>query len=154
NSTCEFATDRMQYGDFEERDVDDLAAEGDRWDQAAARYVQRHTKRTGQAAVVLLRNSSNTSKTSLTTIERVPVTPSRKVSITGWSKGSNAGKFEVQIRWKTSGGTTISTTVTTPKAGGTWDWQSFTINMTAPVNAATVELTYLSSPPAAGESLT
>ena len=61
-ATCELAVDRMQYGDFEERDVDDVAAEGDRWSQTSARYVQRHTKRTGQAAAVLLRSSSNSSK--------------------------------------------------------------------------------------------
>ena len=152
-ATCELATDRMQYGDFEDRDVDNVAAEGDRWDQSTSRYVQRHTKRTGQAAAVLLRTSSNSSKTTLLPIERIPVTGSRKVSITGWSKGINAGKFEVQIRYKNSAGTTLSTTLTSPKAGGTWDWQSFTINMTAPATAASVELSYMESPPVAGEGV-
>jgi poly-gamma-glutamate capsule biosynthesis protein CapA/YwtB (metallophosphatase superfamily) len=151
-ATCELGVDRMQYGDFEDRDVDDVAAEGDRWSQTTSRYIQRHTVRTGQAAAVLLRISSNSTKTSLTTIERVPVTPTRKVSVTGWSKGVNGGKLEVQVRWKTSGGTTISTTVSTVKPGGNWDWQSFAINAIAPANADTVELTYLGSPPLAGES--
>lgn len=152
-ASCELGRDRMQYGDFEDRDVDDLAAEGDRWAQTSARYIQRHTARTGLAAAVLLRSSTHVSKASLKTIERVPVTGSRKVSVTGWSKGDNAGKFEVQVRWKTSGGSTISTTVSTPKAGGTWDWTAFTINLTAPANAATVELSYLASSPNAGEGL-
>lgn len=152
-ATCELGRDRIGYGDFEDRDVDDLAAEGDRWSQSSARYIQRHTAHTGLAAAVLLRSSSHASKASLTTIERVPVTGSRKVSVTGWSKGDNAGKFEVQVRWKTSGGSTISTTVSTPKPAGSWDWTAFTINLTAPANAATVELSYLASPPNAGEGL-
>jgi Bacterial capsule synthesis protein PGA_cap len=152
-ATCEVGRDRMQYGDFEDRDVDDIAADGDRWEQTSARYIQRHTARTGLAAAVLLRSSTNGSRAGLGTIERVHVTGGRKVSVTGWSKGDNAGKFEVQVRWKTSGGSTISTTVTTPKNGGTWDWTAFTINLTAPNNAATVELTYYASPPNAGEGL-
>lgn len=152
-ATCELGLDRMQYGDFEDRDVDDLAAEGDRWSQSSARYVQRKTVRTGMAAAVLLRSSGSASKASLTTIDRVPVTAGRKVSVTGWSKGDNAGKFEVQIRWRTSGGTSISTTLTTIKTSGTWGWQQFVLNATAPANAASVELSYLESPPAAGEGL-
>lgn len=152
-ATCELGLDRMQYGDFEDRDVDDRAAEGDRWSQSSARYVQRKTVRSGEAAAVLLRTAGSASKASLTTLDRVPVTGGRKVSVTGWSKGDNAGKLEVQVRWKNSSGSTISTTVTTIKTGGTWNWTSFVINATAPASAASVELSYLSSAPVAGEGL-
>ena len=139
-ATCELGLDRMQYGDFEDRDVDDRAAEGDRWSQSSARYVQRKTVRSGEAAAVLLRTAGSASKASLTTLDRVPVTGGRKVSVTGWSKGDNAGKLEVQVRWKNSSGSTISTTVTTIKTGGTWNWTAFVINATAPASAASVEL--------------
>jgi poly-gamma-glutamate capsule biosynthesis protein CapA/YwtB (metallophosphatase superfamily) len=152
-ATCELGFDRLQYGDFEDRDVDDQAAEGDRWERTFARYIQRHTKRTGQAAAVLLRNASNTSRAGLETIADVPVTAGRRVSITGWSKGSNAGKFEVTVEFKRSSGSTISTTTRTPKTGGSWDWQAFTINLTVPNNTAKVELTYYQSPPKQGEGL-
>jgi hypothetical protein len=152
-ATCELGRDRLQYGDFEDRDVDDGAAEGDRWEPTFARYIQRHTARTGQAAAVLLRDAANVSRAGLTPIDVVPVTAGRRFSVTGWSKGSNAGKFEVSIRWKTGGGSTISTTTSTPKAAGTWAWLPFTINLTAPANAASVELTYYQSPPANGEGL-
>lgn len=152
-ATCELGLDRMQYGDFEDRDVDDRAAEGDRWSQSSARYVQRKTVRTGEAAAVLLRTAGSASKASLTTLDRVPVTGGRKVSVTGWSKGDNAGKLEVQVRWRNSSGSTISTTVTTIKTGGTWNWASFVINATAPASAASVELSYLSSAPVSGEGL-
>jgi hypothetical protein len=152
-ATCELGRDRMQYGDFEDRDVDDSAAEGDRWVRTFARYVQRHTARTGQAAAVLLRDDSNIQRAGLETLAPIPVTGGRRFSVTGWSKGDNAGKFEVKVRWKTRGGSTISTTTTTPKPAGTWAWQPFTINLTAPANAATVELTYYQSPPDSGEGL-
>jgi hypothetical protein len=152
-ATCELGFDRMQYGDFEDRDVDDRAAEGDRWAQTSARYVQRHTVRSGQAAAVLLRSASNNSTARLTTIATVPVTAGRKVSVAGWSKGTNAGKFAVSVSWKRSSGSTISSTTSTIKAGGTWGWQAFTLNLTAPASAATVELSYAESPPGQGEGL-
>jgi hypothetical protein len=152
-ATCELGRDRLQYGDFEDRDVDDLAAEGDRWAQTFARYIQRHTARTGQAAAVLLRDSSNISRAGLETLAPVPVTGGRKFSVTGWANPINAGKFEVRIRWKTSGGSTISTTTRTPQLVGLEDWKRFTIDLTAPNNAADVELTYYQSPPANGEGL-
>lgn len=150
-ATCELGRDLIQHGDFEDRDVDDLAAEGDRWSFSTARYVQRKIVHAGQAAVVLLRVSSNTSKTSLVTTARVPVVAGRKVSVTGWSKAANAGKFEVSVRWVTSGGSTITNTTYTAKAAGTWDWQPFKVDLTAPANASTVELFYRQSAPAAGE---
>jgi hypothetical protein len=159
-ATCELGFDRMQYGDFEDRDVDDLAGEGDRGAQTYARYVQRHTARTGLAAAVLLRDESNNLRAGLTPIAGVPVTGGRKVSVTGWSMGSNAGKFEVRVIWKRSSGSTISTTTRTIKAGGDWgdwggleNWEFFTINLTAPASAETVELTYFQSPPDADEGL-
>jgi hypothetical protein len=152
-ATCELGLDRLQFGDFEDRDVDDWAAEGDRWEQTFARYVQRHTARTGLAAAVLLRDSSNVSRAGLETIAPVPVTGGRKFSVTGWAKRINAGKFEVMIRWKTSGGSTISTTTRTPQLVGLGDWKRFTIDLTAPANAADVELTYYQSAPANGEGL-
>ncbi|MFV8753441.1 CapA family protein [Nannocystaceae bacterium ST9] len=152
-ATCEVGRDLILHGDFEDRDVDDQAAEGDRWDWSSARYVQRKTVHAGEAAAVLLRVSSNTSKASLGTIARVPVVAGRKYSITGWSKGDNAGKFEVFVRWVNSGGVTVSSTTYSPKAGGTWDWQAFTINPTAPAGAVTVELSYRESPPASGEGV-
>jgi hypothetical protein len=154
-ATCELGRDRLQYGDFEDRDVDDWAAEGDRWEQTFARYIQRHTARTGQAAAVLLRNAANNSRAGLTTLAPVPVTGGRKFSVTGHALRDNAGKFEVRIRWKTSGGSTISTTTRTPALVGSEPdpWEAFRIDLTAPANAADVELTYYQSPPSSGEGL-
>ena len=83
--------------------------------------------------------------------EMVPVVGGRKVSVTGFSKGANAGKFEVSVRWVTSGGSTITNTTYATKVGGTWDWQRFTINLTAPANADTVEIFYRESAPSSGE---
>ena len=150
-ATCELGRDLILHGDFEDRDVDDLAAEGDRWSLSSARYVQRKVVHAGQVAAVLLRVSTNTSKTSLVTTARVPVVGGRKVSVTGFSKGANAGKFEVSVRWVTSGGSTITNTTYATKVGGTWDWQRFTINLTAPANADTVEIFYRESAPSSGE---
>ncbi len=151
NATCELGRDTLLYGDFEDRDVDDVAAEGDRWEQTSARYVQRVVVRTGQAAAVLLRSSTNTTRASLVTSARPPALPGRKYTIIAWVKGQNAGKLEVVVRWVKLDGTTISSTIPYTKAAGTWDWRRFTINLTAPANTDSVEITYRQSPPASGE---
>ena len=149
---CEYGREIMIYGDFEDHDADDEDHEGDVWSQSPSRYIESSVVRSGTGAAVILRKSTHVSTATLTLTHRIPVAPSAKLTLTGYYKGVNAGELHVQVRWYNSAGSTLSTVTGNIHPAGTYDWSSFTSNVTAPANAATMNVLFAGYPPASGES--
>ncbi|EYF00156.1 Capsule biosynthesis protein capA [Chondromyces apiculatus DSM 436] len=152
--SCETGRELSLYGDFEDLDVDETFSEGSMWDQTTSRFVQNSVTRSGTGAAVLLRLSSNSGNASTWMKNRVKFTPGKALSLRGYMKGNNAGQFQVQVYWYTNSGANVSNTVVLTRGGGTYEWEPFSVNLTAPANAASVRAYYRALPPASGEAQT
>lgn len=151
---CEVGREIGIYGDFEDGDVDDVFHEGAMWPQSAYRYVQNSVVHSGIGAAVLLRSKSSTTYTSLYMDNRVRFTPANKLTLRGFIKGSNAGQLRIQVYWYTGGGGDISNSYVYTRAAGTYDWQTFSINLTPPSGAESVRVYYRAYAPLTGEAAT
>ena len=149
-ASCELGLDLLGIGDFEDPDVDDAYLEGDLWAQSSARYLQGSETHTGTGAAALLRKSTNSGRTSLYMDSRIELEGDRDVTITGWHKGENAGEFRVSVRWRDSGGSTISETTEYQNFGVDFDWSRFTIDLTPPAGADKLQVYFRHYPPAGG----
>ncbi|AKT42642.1 CapA family protein [Chondromyces crocatus] len=152
--SCQVGREISLYGDFEDLDVDDVFSEGTMWDQTSARFVQNSVTRSGTGALVLLRQSSNSGNASSWMRNRIKVPGNQALTLRGWVKGNNSGQFQVQVYWYTSSGATVSSPTVFTRGAGTYDWESFSVNLTAPANSASIRAYYRSLPPAAGEGAT
>ena len=150
-ATAEYGRELLLMGDGEDLDVDGDYSEGSAWDQSTARYVENSVTRTGTGAIVLLRNSANTSDSSLFNKNRVSFPGGSKLTLTGYVRGDTAGIFKVTTRFYDANGATLSTTDSYTKAAGTYGFTQFTINLTAAASATSVRFYFKQSPPAAGE---
>jgi poly-gamma-glutamate capsule biosynthesis protein CapA/YwtB (metallophosphatase superfamily) len=150
SSTCSLGRDLLGIGDFEDPDVDGSYLEGDLWDQTSTHYIQSSVTHTGAAAAVLLRESSNSGRTSMWMDRPLAVQAGRAMTITGWHAGHNAGKFEVSVRWLSSSGSTISQTTKYTSQSVDYDWRRFVINATAPSNAVDLQVYFRHYPPTSG----
>jgi hypothetical protein len=150
-ASCEVGLDLLGIGDFEDPDVDDAYLEGDLWSQSSARYVQGSVTHTGNGAGVLLRKSTNSDRTSIWVDRDIAIDgDEHDITITGWHKGENAGEFNVTVRWIKSSGSTISHTTQYENLATDYDWTRFTIDLTPPSNAASVEVFFRHYPPDSG----
>lgn len=151
---CEVGRELGIYGDFEDLDVDAQYGEGFMWDQSSVRSLENSVTRSGNGAMVFLRLGSSTSTASTFMKNRVRFTPGKALTLRGFLKGSNAGQTQVQVYWYTEGGTSISNSTVYTRAAGTYDWEPFSVDLTAPANAGSVRAYYRASPPASGEANT
>lgn len=153
-ASCDYGREIMLYGDFEDSDVDDAFHEGSMWSMSEYRYIQNSVVRSGTGAMVFLRKSSSTSEVSSYMKNRVKFEPGRKLTLTGYLKGENAGQMRAQVYWYTSGGASLSNSVAYTRAAGTYDWQRFTVDLTPPANAGSVRVYFRAAAPASGEANT
>ncbi|WP_434042524.1 MULTISPECIES: CapA family protein [Sorangium] len=153
-ASCDYGREIMLYGDFEDSDVDDAFNEGSMWSMSEYRYIENSVVHGGTGAMVFLRKSSSTSEVSTYMNNRVKFEPGRKLTLTGYLKGENAGQMRAQVYWYTSGGASVSNSVAYTRAAGTYDWQRFTVDLTPPANAGSVRVYFRAAPPASGEATT
>ncbi|MGK4002587.1 CapA family protein [Sorangium sp. So ce1036] len=153
-ASCDYGREIMLYGDFEDHDVDDAFHEGSMWSMSDYRRVQNSVVRSGTGAMVFLRKSSSTTQVSTYMKNRVKFQPGRKLSLSGYLKGENAGQFRVQVYWYTSGGSSVSNSTMYTRAAGTYGWERFDIDLTPPSNAGSVRVYFRATPPATGEANT
>ncbi len=151
-ASCDYGREIMLYGDFEDSDVDDAFHEGSMWSMSEYRYIQNSVVHDGTGAMVFLRKSNSTSEVSTYMNNRVKFEPGRKLTLTGFMKGDNAGQMRVQVYWYTSGGASVSNSVVFTRVGGTYGWQQFSVNLTPPANAGSVRLYFRAGAPASGEA--
>ncbi|AGP39834.1 hypothetical protein SCE1572_38285 [Sorangium cellulosum So0157-2] len=151
-ASCDYGREIMLYGDFEDGDVDDTSHEGSMWSMSEFRYIQNSVVHGGTGAMVFLRKSSSTTEVSTYMNNRVKFDPGRKLTLTGFLKGDNAGQVRVQVYWYTSGGASVSNSVVLTRAAGTYDWQRFTVDLTPPSNAGSVRFYFRAGAPASGEA--
>ena len=149
-ATCSLGRDLLGIGDFEDPDVDDAYLEGDLWDQTSTHYVQSSNPHDGEAAAVILRESSNTGRTSMWMDRPVAVRSGRAMTITGWHAGHNAGKFEVSVRWLDGSGNTVNQSTRYTHQATNYDWTRFDINATVPSGAEDLQVYFRHYPPASG----
>jgi poly-gamma-glutamate capsule biosynthesis protein CapA/YwtB (metallophosphatase superfamily) len=151
-ATCDYGREMLLYGDFEDKDVDDVFSGGTIWAGSTSRYLENSVVHSGTAAMVMLRKWNNTGPTSFNTSDRMTFMPGRQLSLDGYVKGNNAATFRVEVNWYTSDGRSIASSVYYTRAPGTYDWQRFTANMTPPSNASSLRIWFRSDLPATGES--
>ncbi|NVB36914.1 CapA family protein [Pseudenhygromyxa sp. WMMC2535] len=150
NSSCELGRDLLFIGDFEDQDVDDESNENPLWVQSSSRYVQNSEVHSGTGAVVLLRKSTYSSRTSLWMGNMMEITAGRKYTIKGWHKGDNAGEFRVTVRWMNSSGSTVSHTTQYQQFASDYEWSPFEIDVTAPSGSDKLKVYFRHYPPAEG----
>lgn len=148
-ATCTPGRDLFVVGDFEDHDVDDTYLEGDLWDQSSTRYVQGAETHAGVGAAVLLRSSTNSSRTSIWMGNRIEIDEDDALTITGYSKAENAGDFRMDVRWMNSAGSTISYTYIT-RDDVDWDWERFSHDLTPPAGTTDVKIYFRHYPPDSG----
>ncbi|AUX46219.1 carbohydrate-binding protein [Sorangium cellulosum] len=153
-ASCDYGREIMLYGDFEDSDVDDAFHEGSMWSLSEFRTVQNSVVRSGTGAMVFLRKSTSTSDVSTYMNNRIKFEPGRKLTLSGYLKGDNAGQHRIQVYWYTSGGTSLSNTTVVTRAAGTYTWERFTADLTPPSNAGSVRVYFRAAPPASGEATT
>lgn len=151
---CRLGRDLAIYGDFEDQDVDNLIDEASMWTAGMGRYVENSVVHRGNAAYVLLRSSSNSGVVTASMSNRIKFDPARSLTLRGFLKGSNAATFRALVTWYTSGGGTLSSSYVYTRAGGTYDWQAFNVDLAPPANAAVLRLTFTADVPASGEAAT
>ncbi|WP_437587135.1 CapA family protein [Sorangium sp. So ce1000] len=151
-ASCDYGREIMLYGDFEDGDIDDTSHEGSMWSMSEYRYIENSVVHGGTGAMVFLRKSNSTGEVSTYMNNRVKFDPGRKLTLTGYMKGDNAGQMRVQVYWYTSGGTSLSNSVVFTRVGGTYDWQRFTIDLTPPADAGSVRFYFRAGVPASGEA--
>ncbi|WP_437808960.1 CapA family protein [Sorangium sp. So ce1078] len=151
-ASCDYGREIMRYGDFEDSDIDDAFHEGSMWSMSEYRYIQNSVVHGGTGAMVFLRKSNSTSEVSTYMENRIKFDPGRKLTLTGFMKGDNAGQMRIQVYWYTSGGASLSNSVVFTRVGGTYDWQRFTVNLTPPANAGSVRFYFRAGVPASGEA--
>ncbi|MDI1475524.1 CapA family protein [Polyangium sp. y55x31] len=152
SATVEWGRELLINGDFEDLDVDGDFSEGRAWDQSTVRYVENSVVRSGTGALVMLRNSSNSSEITVYNNNRVSFPGGSKLTITGWIQGDNAGPFTLTTRMYSDSGATLSTTDSFTKTAGTYGWTQFVVNVTASASATSARFYFRTSPPATGEA--
>ncbi len=157
---CEWGRDILNYGDFEDHDVDGEYSEGSVWAQSPVRFVENSVVHSGTGALVLLRRGSNRSTVSswlrnkvTFALKNAPEPPERKdLTLTGYTKADNAGQARILVRWyDRDSSDTISTQVVLAKEPGTCDWAPFSVDLDTPPGAGSVRLFFQLDPPDAGE---
>jgi len=150
-ATAEYGREIMLTGDGEDFDVDGDYSEGSYWDQTTARFVENSVTRTGTGAIVLLRNSTNTTDASLFNTHRISFPGGSKLTLTGYVRGDTAGKFTISTRFYDASGAILSTTDSYTKAAATYGFTQFTINLTAASTATSLRFYFKQTPPTTGE---
>lgn len=151
SAAAEYGRDILLYGDFEDTDVDGAFSEGFSWGQTTSRYVQNSVVRSGVAAAVLLRKSSNVSTIEMPNTRTLPVAPGDRLTIRGYVRGDNAGTFQVRTRFYGASGAVIATHDRYTRSAGSYGWTQFTASFTAPTNARDLRIYLRQTPPKSGE---
>ncbi len=151
-ATCEVGRDIMMLGGFEDGDVDMDAHEGDRWSRSSSHFMQNSVTRSGTSAGVILRKDSNSSRSVLWIYNKIKVNAGKKLTITGFYKGDNAGDMDVGIRFYKSSGSSLSNKTMYSDDPGTYDWKRFSIDVTVPDDAAKMKVYLRGYPPDDGQA--
>ena len=151
-ATCEIGRDIMMLGGFEDGDVDMDAHEGDRWSRSGSHFVQNSVTRSGTSAGVILRKDYHSKRSVLWIYNKIKVTAGKKLTITGFYKGDNAGDMNVGIRFYKSSGSSLSNTTMYNDEPGTYDWKRFSIDVTVPEDAAKMKVYLRGYPPDDGQA--
>jgi len=161
--------DLMNFGDFEDVDVDRDQGEVSRWSFASSTMVALHDPYRGTAALGLQRSSANVSDAVAAFRNRVrvmgdaPNTPNKDVSLFGYVLGEGAGRISIVSRYYASeGAAEFGEETPLDHPGGTFAWQPFAQDLHLPpddpnqpgdppaVNARAVRIFLHHSPPATG----
>ncbi len=153
-ASCDVGRDLMLHGGFEDEDVDDAFHEGAMWDQTASHRLENSVVRSGIGAAVLLRSASNTGKASLYMSNRISFDATRPLTLVGQVRGDNAGVFDIEVAWYSSGGTRLSSSVVHTRAAATYAWQRFVVDLAAPAGATSLRPYYRGAPPERGDAAT
>jgi hypothetical protein len=159
----------MNFGDFEDVDVDQEQGEASRWDFGSSTMVALQNPCRGTAALCLQRSSGNMSDAVAAFRNRVRVmgdpynTPNKDVSLCGYVRGEGAGPLKIVSRYYASeGAAEFGEELAFDCPGGTFAWQPFTHDLHMPpddperpgdppaVNARAVRIFLRHSPPASG----
>jgi hypothetical protein len=154
SATALFGRDILLGGGFEDGDVDGEFSEGSMWDQTAARYVQTSVVRSGHAALVLLRSSTNTTEVAALNRNRIAFPAGARLTFRGFVRGNNAGTVKVTTRFYDDAGAILSSVDRYTRAPGTCGWTRYHVNVTAPANATGLRIYSKQTPPASGEGQT
>lgn len=154
---CDCGRDILNFGDFEDFDVDDEYSEGALWDQSPARFVENSVVHAGTGALVLLRRDSNRSTVSAYLKNKVTFgldsegSPA-KLTLVGYMKAMNTGEARVDVRWyDRESSSTISTEVILSQGPQTNDWSPFIVDLNPPTGAGSVRIYFRQDPPQTGE---
>jgi hypothetical protein len=164
--------DLLQFGDFEEVDVDAEVAECARWDLGTSGFAAWHLPYRGAASLGMTRTSKSTVDAVVALRNRVRAlgdatdSPNKDLSLFGYVRGSNAGAAKIVVRYYASeGAAEFGEEIAFEKAAGTYNWQSFSGDLTMPpddssrpgipaaVNARALRLFLRHAPPVWGEAL-
>jgi poly-gamma-glutamate capsule biosynthesis protein CapA/YwtB (metallophosphatase superfamily) len=161
--------DLMNFGDFEDVDVDGEQGEIARWDHSTNAVVALQSPYRGTAALCLNRRSSNTTDAVASFRNRIRVmgdaydTPNKDLTLFGYARGQSAGRLSIVARYYASEGTAeFGEELPLTHPGGTFGWSSFAEDLHMPpddpsrlgnppaVNPRAVRIFLHHSPPASG----
>ncbi len=161
--------DLMNFGDFEDVDVDQEQGEAARWDFGSSTRVALQAPYRGTAALSLQRSSPNLSDAVAAFRNRIRVmgdaynTPNKELSLFGYVRGQDAGRIRIVSRYYASeGASEFGEEVAFDQPGGTFAWRSIVQDLHMPpddpsrpgdpptVNARAVRVFLRHSPPATG----
>lgn len=162
--------DLMNFGDFEDVDVDDEQGEASRWNYASSATVTYRYPYRGTAAMGQQRSSANLTDSVVAFRNRTRVmgdvsdTPNKDVSLLGYVRGEEAGPIRIVARYYASEGPAqFGEETAFEHPGGTFPWQFFARDLHMPpddpapegdppaVNARALRVFLRLSPPASGE---
>lgn len=137
--TMSLGRDIMYYGDFEDFDTDENQLEANRWDHSSESLFVCLDKYRGTSAMCSSRMANNVNDSVLAYRNRIRVMgdsldkPNKNLSLFGYLKGENAGKVTIISRYYASEGDIIfGEEVAFEKPEGSYDWQSFSSDLTLP----------------------
>jgi len=138
--------DILNYGDFEDWDLDDEFLEASRWDTKAASNSICALAYSGVAALCSTRNSSNQSDSVTAFRNRTRImgestgTPNKSLSLFGYVSGNNAGALKIITRYYSSvGDKTFGESESFSHAGGVFDWQPIIADLHIPADEAEIK---------------
>lgn len=162
--------DLLQFGDFEDADVDGDTLELARWDVSGSySFPCVVDKVRGAAALCLRGKATQSSATAVALRNRVRVmgdaddTPNKRLTLFGYSQMQNSGPVTIRADYSPSEGSdALGSETAYANPGGTAAWASFETDLQMPadtvpsgptINARAVRLFIKQQPPMMGESM-
>ena len=139
--------DLLQFGDFEDADVDDDTLEAVRWDTGGSKTYPCLAKPYRGATALCLRADPTQTGASLSSLrERVRVmgdaddTPNKDLSMFGYVRHEHTGPVKVRADYLPSGaGTVIASQEVYASTGADHDWVAFKADMNMPADTPSTQ---------------